>query len=298
MLTDPIELYTYPKEWYSDKREAERRVYSGFYILKPDRRWLKRGITTATTAAAAINASIVSIFEDIEYVEVRTPIGLEVNLKVEAKNGEAEARKFSGDHAFDVTDGLIFRSHTVEGRKGLFFGKGVGVKKQKQTAKEEKAVSESALSQLKMNLEFYCRQYDYSGGVFVEVPEGETVAKKTRNPDLGIVDGISILGSTGFVEPWSDELLKTKLEIARQYNKIAVATGRTSWKYALENFPEFQPFVFGVYIDEAIKGHEGEKILIGLPKLLHKWAGERSDEAVAEKAKARGVNEVIILNAR
>lgn len=290
MLTDPIELYTYPKEWYSGDTDVRRSVGSGFYILRPDG-WIKRGITTATTASAAINASIASLFEDIEYVEVLTPIGLKVSLKVGAKNGEAEARKFSGDHSFDVTDGLIFRGRITE-KEGLFFGRGIGVKK--QTGK--KAVSESALSQLKKNFEFYCKQYDYSGGVLIEVPEGETVAEKTKNPSLGIEGGISILGSTGFVEPWGDELLKTKLEIARQYDKIAVATGRTSWKYALENFPDFQPFVFGVYIDETISEHEGEKILIGLPKLLHKWAGEKSDKAVVEKAKAKGVNEVIILN--
>lgn len=295
MLTDPIELYTYPKEWYSGDTDVRRSVESGFYILKPDG-WIKRGITTATTASAAINASIASLFKDIEYVEVLTPIGLKVNLKVGANNGESEVKKFSGDHSFDVTDGLIFKGRITE-KEGLFFGRGVGVKK--QTGKNhEKAVSESALSQLKTNFEFYCRQYDYSGGVLVEVPEGETVAEKTKNPSLGIVDGISILGSTGFVEPWSDELLKTKLEIAKHYQKIAVATGRTSWKYALENFPDFQPFVFGVYINEAISEYEGEKILVGLPKLLHKWAGENSDRAVVEKAKARGVNEVIILHPR
>ena len=104
MLRDPIELYTYPREWCSSKDVVEK-VRSGLYILTEDG-FLRRGITTATTVCAAINAAITSISDEVDSVEVLTPVGLRVRVEVEAVNGVARARKFAGDHEFDVTDGI------------------------------------------------------------------------------------------------------------------------------------------------------------------------------------------------
>lgn len=104
----------------------------------------------------------------------------------------------------------------------------------------------------------------------VEVPNGEEIAKKTKNEMLGIKGGISILGTTGFVEPWCEKLLETKIEIAKNYEKIAITTGRFAWKYARKNFPDYQPFVFGVHVIEAVKAHKGEKIVVGQKGLLSK----------------------------
>lgn len=112
MLKDPIELYKYPKEWcHGDVH----KVRSGLYILTPDG-WLKRGITTATTTSAAINAAIASLYEDVNKIEVLTPVGIILKVRVEAKDGVAFARKFAGDHAFDVTDGLVVKAITKKKR--------------------------------------------------------------------------------------------------------------------------------------------------------------------------------------
>ena len=277
MLVDPIELYRYPFEWHRNDREIRRMVESGLYILTEDG-FLRRGITTATTASAAIVAAITSLHEDVDSVKVLTPVGIEVEVHVNANNGFAMARKFSGDHAFDVTDGMIFEARTVSS-EGVTFGKGIGVRKGR------KAVSASAMRQIMENYLACCRSYDYRGGVVLEIPDGEAVAKRTANRRMGVVGGISLLGTTGFVEPWCRKLVETKLKIAMQYDKIAITTGRRAWKYAKEHFPDYQPFVFGVHIDEALK-HPGEKIIVGYPGLLSIWAGGR--DRVVEKAKRAG----------
>jgi cobalt-precorrin-5B (C1)-methyltransferase len=288
MLKDPLEFYTYPKEWYSGRNGIKEKISSGLYILTPDG-WLRRGITTATTASAAINAAISSLHERTREVEVLTPAGIKVKVRVESEDGVASAKKFAGDHAFDVTDGLVIRARVCDG--GIRFGKGIGV------CGGKKAVSRNAIRQIMENFRVYAEKYDYKGGVIVEIPEGEIIAQRTRNVLLGITGGVSILGSTGFVEPWCEKLLSTKIDIACQYQKIAVATGRSGWRYALENYPEFQPFVFGVYVGEILRRHGGDVLVVGKPGLLFRWAGKRSRKSVLKKARKinKGVVDVVLI---
>lgn len=282
MLRDPIELYEYPWEWHRDSKEIAEKVASGLFILKKDG-FLKRGITTGTTASAAVIAAIASLYEEVTKVRVLTPVGIEIEVKVEAENGFAVARKFSGDHSFDATDKIEIVATISE--SGIEFGKGVGEKNGR------KSVSKSAFAQICENFERACKIYGYKGGVLIEIPEGESVAKLTKNAQLSIKNGLSILGTTGFVEPWCDELVKTKVEIAKRYSKIVIATGRKSWEYARKKYQDFQPFVFGLHLDEVLREHEGRKIVVGYPGLLKKWAGE---EGVFEKAKRFGAEVDII----
>ncbi len=280
MLRDPIELYEYPEEWCNER--AEKLVKSGLFILKKDG-YLRRGITTATTTSAAIVAAIASLRHEFEAVVVSTPIGIEVKVEVEAVNGFAVARKFAGDHEFDATDGIEIFAKTIG--EGIHFGEGIGEKNGK------KAVSESAMRQILENFKRVCELTDYQGGVLVEIPEGRNVAKETKNEELGIKGGISILGTTGFVEPWCKELVALKVDIAKRYPRVAITTGRRAWEYARKKYPDFKPFVFGVHLDEILSEHEGEKIIVGYEGLLKKWSGSMG---IFEKAKSFGAEVDVI----
>lgn len=279
MLRDPIELYEYPAEWY-EGRDVEDKVNSGLFILTEDG-FLRRGITTATTASAAMVAAISSLYGDVSKVKVATPAGIDVYIEIEdCGKGWARVRKFAGDHEFDATDGLIFEAEAIDWNEDIVFGEGVGILKGK------KSVSRSAMMQLRRNLDICRERFGYTGGVLISVPDGRKVAKRIRSSRIR--GGVSILGTTGFVEPWCKKLVETKLKIAMQYSKIAITTGRKAWLYALRNFPDYKPFVFGVHIDEALK-HPGEKLIVGFPGILSIWAGDSSIEEKAIEAGARVV---------
>ena len=83
-----------------------------------------------------------------------------------------------------------------------------------------------------------CHLLDYSGTIYVTifVPEGEKVAMKTFNPRLGIVGGISILGTTGIVEPMSSQaILETiRIELRQKKAEGAAIAAVSPGNYGLE----------------------------------------------------------------
>ncbi len=269
-MIDPIERYKYPEEWIErilpeilDRNELSDKISSGFYILCPDGSFLRRGITTGTTASAAVRA----LSERSESVLVETPVGINVDLKVRLKEegNIAISKKFSGDHSFDITRGMEIVAKKVDNRdKKIILGEGV------------RSVSRSAMDQMMKNM----------GDITVEIemPEGNERGRKMGR------DGISILGTTGFVEPWCDKLVYMKRELSKNYRKVAITTGRKGWRWAYDN-TNFQPLVFGIHIDEGLKSCEGEVSLIGMPSLIGRWAdidikdkkrGEEREDAVKE----------------
>ncbi len=284
-MRDPIELFDYPKSWIKRCCEAnnlkesdvKKLVESGFYIITEKGTFLKRGITTGTTASLAVKACLLSIKYDINVVEVKTPIGIKVRLEVRAEKGKAVAKKFSGDHSFDITNGIeIFAKKT--GKKDIIFGKGVG------RVNNMPAVSESAFNQILTAYKEAIEFLDEEVGVVVEIPRAMEIYNKTGNRKFGIKHGISILGTTGFVEPWCRELVETKKAIAKRYRKVALTTGRKGFEFAIKNM-KYKPIVVGVHIEEFLKELKNNKIVIvGMPSLLLKWADEKlKGEIIANK---------------
>lgn len=98
-----------------------------------------------------------------------------------------------------------------------------------------------------------CSLCDYSGGIEVEisVPEGETLAEKTFNPRLGIVGGISILGTSGVVEPMSAQALKDTIFVELRQNR---ALGRSAVSVSPGNYGlDFMKRTFDFDIDKSVK---------------------------------------------
>lgn len=127
--------------------------------------------------------------------------------------------KDSGDDP-DVTRGaLVFASVRKRDVPGVTIDGGVGVGRVTKRGLDQPvgaaAINSTPRRMIRENVEEVCRLADYDGGmeVIISVPEGEALAKKTFNPRLGILGGISILGTTGIVEPMSERALVETIRV-------------------------------------------------------------------------------------
>lgn len=279
-LIDPVNDFQIPREWL-DKvnmppRELADGVRSGLIVVLSNGKVLHRGFTTGTTAAAAAKASVLSLKEKVDSVTVPTPSGIRAQLEVKADSGIAEVVKIPGDHESDATGGLVVKaearpSPVIE----LITGPGIGTVTRDglQVEVGEPAINPAPYRQI---LDAICEAVDKTGlkGAIValSVPDGEIVGAKTLNPQVGVEGGISILGTTGFVEPWSDHLGETKMDLIRGVSSVVLTTGRIGMRYSQMLFPEHTVVMVGSRIDEGVKASGGKIVICGLPGLILKWA--------------------------
>ncbi|WP_294784286.1 cobalt-precorrin-5B (C(1))-methyltransferase CbiD [uncultured Eubacterium sp.] len=107
------------------------------------------------------------------------------------------------------------------------------------------AINKVPRSMIEKEVQAVCEKYGYSGGISVCicVPEGADTAKRTFNPRLGILGGISILGTSGIVEPMSEKALISSIEVemkqkasgGKQY--LLIAPGNYGLQYLSGHFP-------------------------------------------------------------
>jgi cobalt-precorrin-5B (C1)-methyltransferase len=107
--------------------------------------------------------------------------------------------------------------------------------------------------------------------VELEIPQGSAIAKKTLNSRVGIKGGISVLGTTGLVEPWDDHLGETIRERVSSAGNAVLTTGRVGLRYARLLFPDHEVVLVGGKIGEALDAVKGEVILFGLPALILRY---------------------------
>jgi cobalt-precorrin-5B (C1)-methyltransferase len=204
-------------------------------------------------AAAAAKAAALLLFrgEAPAAVAVVTPAGRELRLPVaEAVRGEEWARcgvvKDAGDDP-DVTDGLTIFAEVRPAPAGIVLrgGEGVGVVTRPGLPVP---VGEPAINPVPRRL--ILREVaavlppGQGATVTISVPGGAEVAAKTFNPRLGIVGGISILGTTGIVKPMSEEAYRESLgcavdvAVAEGRRELVFVPGRTGEKLAVQlGFP-------------------------------------------------------------
>ena len=285
-------------------------------------RFLKYGITTGATAAAAAKAAVTALVSNpVDKVVIPTPIGIRFEIPVK------ETKKLSGDSAIatavkdagddvDVTDEIEIHATvklTDDGEVTVKSGKGVGTVTKPGLAV---SVGEPAINPIpkKMIIEAVKEALPKGKGaeVVIDIPEGEAVAKKTLNAKLGILGGISVLGTTGVVKPFSMEAWKRSMvpqidvALAKGYKRIFVVPGNIGEKITKQLFKASDEEIIqtgdfmGYMLDQAVEKGVKEIMLLGHPGKLVKLAagifnthhkmGDARAEVVAAYAGAAGAD--------
>ncbi|MDD1663782.1 MAG: cobalt-precorrin-5B (C(1))-methyltransferase [Methanomicrobiales archaeon] len=274
-MKDPVTGFEYPEAWVRACRTPALLgdVERGLALLTADGTVLRRGFTTGTTAAAACKAAILSFSGEVVRVSMTLPCGITVDLPARGRDGAGSCVKDAGDHPSDVTAGLEFITTAERAPENLTiqFGEGIGrfARDTPRYSRGSPAVSEPALSSIfEASLEAMERTGCHGAVVVLQVPRGAEIAPRTLNPRLGIEGGISILGTTGFVEPWDEHLVESVLERVRAAVCPVLTTGRTGLRYSRLLFPDREVILVGGKISEALEAAEGVAILCGLPGLI------------------------------
>lgn len=225
---------------------------------------LRSGYTTGACAAAATKAaaSMLLTKEILNEVTIRLPNGKVLNLylidvQLEDNYASCAVKKDSGDDP-DSTNGiLVYATVTRAGHKSITLdgGKGVGRVTKPGLACNigEAAINPVPREMIMTEIQNVCNKYEYSEGldVVISVPKGEEIARKTFNPRLGILGGISILGTTGIVEPMSDKAWTDSLylELRQQYalgkRDLLICPGNYGQKFINQSL--------GIDINRAVK---------------------------------------------
>lgn len=232
----------------------------GKYIIKNNKK-LAFGYTTGSCAAAAAKAAAIVLFtrQVPKDVKLMTPKGILLQLEVlepEQRENYASCaiQKDAGDDP-DVTNGILVYAKVWKKddlkRKGVdvIISGGIGVGRITKPGLEQ-AVGEAAINRVPREMiaqvvTEICEENDYQGSICVEIaiPKGVELAKKTFNPRLGIIGGISVLGTSGIVEPMSEAALiasiRLEMEMHRKngVNYLLVAPGNYGTAYLTTHLP-------------------------------------------------------------
>lgn len=233
------------------------------YIIKEQKR-LRYGYTTGSCAAAAAKAATRMLMEqkNMNMVSLMTPKGILLNLEVKEANYNMEiascgVKKDSGDDP-DVTNGImVYASIEKVSKPGIIIDGGIGVgritKKGLEQGIGEAAINKIPRMMIREAVEEEVHKYHYEGGlnVIISIPEGVEIAKKTFNPRLGIEGGISILGTSGIVEPMSEDAIRETIHLEI---KMRSASGDTYLLTTPGNYGEdFSRDILGISMDKSIK---------------------------------------------
>ena len=278
MLRDPVTDFEYPDEWVNkcESPELLEDVGMGLCVLISSGKVLRRGYSTGATAAAACKAAVISLRRPLDMVSVTLPCGLKIDVPVHATNGVASAYKFAGDYKDDATAWLEFQASARASGDRIVMnaGKGIGrfTRDMPRYPLGSAAISESASEYIEgAIMEALVETHLNGTEIDLIVPRGEEVAAHTLNSRMGIQGGISILGTTGLVEPWDDHVGESTIERIKKLDKIVITTGRVGLKYSRLLFPDHEAVLVGTRIDQALENARGDVILCGLPALILKF---------------------------
>ncbi|NYT05178.1 MAG: cobalt-precorrin-5B (C(1))-methyltransferase [Methanomicrobiales archaeon] len=274
-MTDPVTGFAYPAAWVKRCTNAGRReVAAGRSVLTASGRVLRRGYTTGTTAAASCKAAVISLDRPLDRVALTLPCGLPAILPACASGGIATVVKDPGDYPGDATGGLAFVATAVRKDTGILFhaGEGIGrfARDTPRYRQGDPAVSPPAYASILRAIEEGMQECGFSGiEVTLSIPHGMEIGQRTLNPRIGVEGGISVLGSTGFVEPWDNHLAASALERVKAARQPVLTTGRLGMRFSHLRYPDGDIVLVGARIGEAIAAAEGRTVILcGLPALI------------------------------
>ena len=232
------------------RRDVER--------LLPEFFPLHSGLTTGTCATAAAIAATTRLTtgEMPSEVHVLLPDGETISVAVGYADDYAYCIKEAGDDP-DVTDGIEVRAKVEKASQFEICG-GVGVGRFTLPGFDypvgEPAINKAPRQMMRENITEDVR-------VTISVPQGETIARKTFNPRLGIRGGISIIGVSGIVKPFSEEAfiesIRKCMEVAKASgtDRVVINSGAKSERFVKAMYAKLpqQAFVqYGNYIGETL----------------------------------------------
>ncbi len=298
-----------------------------FDLSQPAENGLRRGRTTGTCATAAVKAALYLLLrsEKRSQVEVSLPDGahyLAVPVKnvvrIDSAGTQAQVLKDGGDDPDNTHGAIIFAQvHKNDvGQIRFFAGAGVGTATQPglRVPVGEPAINPVPRQMMRMAVAEVLAENEIGGDqgfdLTIGCEKGEEIAKKTFNPRLGIVGGISILGTSGIVEPLSMASWVASIEVyvrvalGGQAESVAYLPGKIGRDFAREilHLPEKRTVQIANFLGDALDftqqalaeeqreldvlwlaGHPGKlaKVLNGV------WDTHSSKSAMAMKAVAR-----------
>ncbi|MBP7186482.1 MAG: cobalamin biosynthesis protein CbiD [Ruminococcus sp.] len=201
------------------------------YVYKGTQK-LRCGYTTGSCAASAAKAAAQMLLtgKKASNVTIMTPKGIRLYLEVnDAIITENEAScciiKDSGDDP-DITNGIrVYAKVSRSAENVIVGGKGIGriTKPGLDQPVGEAAINSVPRKMIIQAVSEAAEEQDYNGGFRIEIsiPEGEALAHKTFNPRMGIEGGISVIGTTGIVEPMSNTAIVETIRVESKMRKAA-----------------------------------------------------------------------------
>ena len=255
-------------------RKAIERLVTGFFPLRS-------GFTTGACATAAAKAALLVLLGKPvgDSVEILFPDGETLSLPVSscypamvlprvgkpqhADSATATVIKDAGDDP-DVTNGqAIVATVAFSDEPGIHFLQGEGVGRVTLPGLGlpigGPAINRVPRQMMERNLSAL---YDGGLDVTISVPGGRELAQRTFNPKLGIVDGISIIGTSGIVRPFSNEAfveaIRREIEVAMAIGarQLVINSGAKSEAFLKARYPDLPPQAFvhyGNFIGETLK---------------------------------------------
>ena len=262
------------------------RVVNGPYGLRravekllPEFFPLHSGLTTGTCATAAAVAATIRLLKDEMpgEVPVLLPDGETISVAVGYSDDYAYCIKEAGDDP-DVTNGIEMRAAPLSSpQKGenltpvplglenieVYAGEGIGrfTLPGFDFPPGEPAINKGPREMIRRNLEQFST-FNFQFSIILSVPHGEEIARRTFNPRLGIEGGISIIGVSGIVKPFSEEAfidsIRKCMEVAKASGteRVVINSGFKSEQYLKTLYPDLpaQAFVqYGNYIGETLR---------------------------------------------